>query len=75
MFSIDEQVVAFKGKPTLKIYNPAKPKKWGYKIYVLPGAYGIIYNMAFYTGSIQPVPREPDLKDSSNIVLQLLAPI
>ncbi|KAK3743316.1 hypothetical protein RRG08_007554 [Elysia crispata] len=34
MFSIDEQVVSFNGKSTLKTYNPAKPKKWGYKIYM-----------------------------------------
>ena len=73
--SIDEQVVPFKGKSVLKTYNPAKPKKWGYKIYVLSGADGIIYNMAFYTGSIEPVPGEPDLKASGNIVLQLMAPV
>lgn len=75
MFSIDEQVVPFKGKSSLKTYNPAKPKKWGYKIYILSGTDGIIYNMAFYTGSIQPVPGEPDLGASSNIVLRLLTPV
>ena len=32
---IDEQVVPFKGRSLLKQYNPQKPKKWGYKCYIL----------------------------------------
>ena len=32
--SLDEQIVPFKGKSSLKQYNPKKPKKWGYKIFV-----------------------------------------
>ncbi|KAK1904797.1 PiggyBac transposable element-derived protein 3 [Dissostichus eleginoides] len=32
---VDEQIVPFKGRSGLKQYNPRKPKRWGYKIYVL----------------------------------------
>ena len=35
-------MVPFKGKSYLKQYNPQKPKKWDYKIYVLSGIDGII---------------------------------
>ncbi|CAH2001277.1 unnamed protein product [Acanthoscelides obtectus] len=35
--SCDEQIVPFKGRISLKTYNPKKPHKWGYKIWVLSG--------------------------------------
>ncbi|KAL3045317.1 hypothetical protein OYC64_013561 [Pagothenia borchgrevinki] len=40
----DEQIVPFKGRSGLKQYNPRKPKRWGYKIYVLSDSNGIAYN-------------------------------
>lgn len=70
--SIDEQVIPFKGKSSLKTYNPKKPKKWGYKVYVMSGTDGIIYNWEFYTGKILPCAGQPDLGASGNIVLRLL---
>ena len=73
--SIDEQVVPFKGKSILRTYNPKKPKKWGYKIFVLSGVDGLIHNLEVYTGKIEPCPGQPDIKASSNIVLCLLAMI
>jgi hypothetical protein len=33
--SIDEAMVAFKGRSSIKQYIPSKPHKWGYKIYCL----------------------------------------
>lgn len=73
--SIDEQIVPFKGNIGIRTYNPKKPKKWGYKIFVLSGIDGIVYNFKIYTGSISPVPGQPDIKASGNIVLDLLQPI
>ena len=73
--SIDEQVVPFKGKSILRTYNPKKPKKWGYKIFVLSGVDGLIHNLEIYTGKIEPCPGQPDIKASGNIVLLLLAAI
>ena len=73
--SIDEQVIPFKGKSSLKTYNPKKPKKWGYKVYILTSVDGVIHNMEFYSGAILPVQGKPDLKASSNIVLRLVQPI
>ena len=37
---IDEQMVPFRGRSRLKQYNPQKPKKWGYKLYVLTSPEG-----------------------------------
>ena len=69
---IDEQMVPFKGKSGLKQYHPQKPKKCGYKLYVLSGIDGLIHNFEIHTGAIQPCPNQPDLKASENIVLTLL---
>lgn len=60
--SINEQIVPFKGRSRLRTYNPKKPKKWGYKIFVLSGTDGLVYNFKIYTGSINPVPGQPDVK-------------
>ena len=70
--SIDEQIVPFKGNSGIRTYNPKKIKKWGYKIFVLSGIDGLVYNFKIYTGNISPVPGQPDLKASGNIVLDLL---
>ncbi|KAM4623623.1 piggyBac transposable element-derived protein 2-like [Polymixia lowei] len=75
MLCVDEQMVPFKGKSLLKQYIPMKPKRWGYKIFVLADHHGIVYNFDVYTGSIQPRPGFPDIGASGNIVLQLAAAI
>ncbi|XP_063878299.1 piggyBac transposable element-derived protein 2-like isoform X1 [Scylla paramamosain] len=71
MLCIDEQIVPFKGRSGLKQYNPKKPNKWGYKIFVLCDTNGLVHNFEIYTGKIEPAPNEPDLGASSNIVLRL----
>lgn len=70
---IDEQMVPFKGRNAMKQYLPLKPKKWGFKFFVLADSGGVIHDFIPYTGSIQAVNKEgvPDLGASSNIVLQL----
>lgn len=52
---VDEQIVPYKGKSSLKMYNPKKPKKWGFKIFVLCDQYGLVYDFDVYCGKIQPV--------------------
>ena len=41
--SVDEQIVPSKGRHSLKVYMKKKPKKWGYKIWVLAGQSGYVY--------------------------------
>ncbi|KAJ8369987.1 hypothetical protein SKAU_G00100150 [Synaphobranchus kaupii] len=75
MLCVDEQMVPFKGRSQLKQYIPMKPKRWGYKFFILADQHGIVYNFDVYTGSIQPHPGFPDIGASGNIVLQLASAI
>ena len=68
---VDEQVVPFKGKSILKQYNPQKPKKWGYKLFCLAGASGIVYDFEIYVGPETHPQHLPDIGKSSNVVLRL----
>ncbi|CAH2002562.1 unnamed protein product [Acanthoscelides obtectus] len=69
--SVDEQIIPFKGRSSLKQYNPKKPKKWGYKIFCLAGASGIVYDFEFYCGATNQPENLPDISASSNIVIRL----
>ncbi|KAH7975557.1 hypothetical protein HPB52_003168 [Rhipicephalus sanguineus] len=71
MLVVDEQIVPFKGRSSLKQYVPSKPHKWGYKIFVLCDVHGLVYDFSIYKGDIRPVPGLPDLGASSNVVLEL----
>ena len=51
---IDEQMIPFKGKSTLKQYIPSKPHKYGYKVFILCSNKGIIHDFKVYTGKIEP---------------------
>lgn len=72
---VDEQIVPYKGKSSLKMYNPKKPKKWGFKLFVLCDQNGLVYDFDIYCGKIQPVLGFPDIGASSNIVLKLVETI
>lgn len=73
--SVDEQLCATKAHHHLKQYLPAKPHKWGYKLYVLCGTDGFSYNFEIYTGDENQAKYrqadERDLGSSSNIVVRL----
>lgn len=75
MLCVDEQIVPFKGKSSLKQYNPKKPHKWGYKVFVLCDSNGLIHNFEVYTGTIFPAPEKPDIGASGNIVIRLASVI
>lgn len=68
---VDEQLVPFKGRSSLKQYLPNKPKKWGYKLFLLCDERGIMYNFEVYTGKILPQQGFPDIGASGNIVLRM----
>jgi hypothetical protein len=71
--SVDEQIIPFKGRSSLKQYLPMKPHKWGYKMFVLSGVSGFSYDFEFYTGKTdnELIEGESDLGASSNIVVRL----
>ena len=42
--AVDEQIIPFKGKSSLRRYLPKKPKKWGFKIFSRSGQSGFCYD-------------------------------
>jgi len=69
----DEQIVPFKGRSCLGQYNPKKPHKWGYKLWVLCGATGFAYDFEVYTGKADNdmYDTEPDCGASGNVVIRM----
>lgn len=49
--SIDEQIIPFKGKLSMKQYIPKKPKPWGVKVWVRSGTSGYMYRFEVYQGA------------------------
>lgn len=49
--SIDESMILFKGRSSLKQYNPQKPIKRGYKIWCRASSTGFIHQFEVYQGS------------------------
>lgn len=63
-----------KARTSLKHYNPAKPHKWGYKLWALCGQSGFNYDFELYGGKEshpQRLPGEPDLGACANTVVRL----
>ena len=73
---MDEQICSTKARSYLKQYLPAKPYKWGYKLFVLSGVSGFSYNFEIYTGSENDSNKrfenEKNLGASANVVVRLL---
>ena len=71
--SIDEQIIPFKGRSSLKRYNAAKPHKWGYKAYVMCGASGFAYDLEIDVGKDNNLlsDEERDCGASGNVVIRL----
>lgn len=50
--AVDESMIKFKGRSTLKQYMPKKPIKRGYKVWSLADQKGYLYDFNIYTGKI-----------------------
>jgi hypothetical protein len=50
IYSIDEQMISYKGRTILRQYMPAKPTKWGIKVFFLCGSTGLMYKFLVYDG-------------------------
>ncbi|XP_075739139.1 LOW QUALITY PROTEIN: piggyBac transposable element-derived protein 3 [Rhipicephalus microplus] len=48
--AVDEMMVPFTGRSTLKQYMPNKPVPWGFKLWGRAGATGILYQFDVYQG-------------------------
>ena len=47
--SVDEMMVASKGRHSAKVYMPKKPTKWGYKLWSRTGISGYMYIFHLYS--------------------------
>lgn len=52
--SIDEQIIPFKGRHSLKVYMKSKPRKWGYKLWVKAGKSGYVHSFVFDRDTTTP---------------------
>lgn len=70
--SIDESMIVFKGRSSMKQYNPMKPIKRGYKIWCMSDQNGYIKNFKIYQGKDEQVSDEfKHFGLGERIVLQL----
>lgn len=53
--SIDESMIKFKGRSSIRQYMPNKPIKRGYKVWVRAGINGFIHEFQIYTGKIADI--------------------
>lgn len=67
--SVDEQMIAFKGRSHLKQYVRNKPHKWGFKVFTRAGASGLMYDFEIYQG--KGTCPETGLGFSGDIVMAL----
>ena len=70
--SVDEQTIPFKGRSHLKRYNKDKPKKWGYKVWVLCADDGRVLQFRMDTGPVERQNNHPDLGTTGNIVIHFM---
>jgi hypothetical protein len=63
-------MIPFKGIHSLKIYVKNKPKKWGYKAFVLCDSNGIAHNFELYSGKSVHDRSLPDVGVSGNVFLR-----
>ena len=72
--SIDEIMVAFKGRALLKQYLPKKPKKWGFKLWARCAASGYLHIFDVYQGKGTGIGNDEDISGcglGGNVVLKL----
>ncbi|XP_039288737.1 piggyBac transposable element-derived protein 3-like [Nilaparvata lugens] len=56
--SVDESIILFKGRSSMKQYNPMKPIKRGYKLWCVADLKGYIFNFDIYQGKNDKMKNE-----------------
>lgn len=73
--SVDESMIKFKGRSTLKQYNPMKPIKRGYKLWCIADQKGYILKFSVYQGKNETLEHEfENFNLGERIVLKLTKP-
>jgi hypothetical protein len=69
--SVDELIIPFKGRSSLKQYVRNNPHKWGIKVFARAASSGIVYDFEVYMGK-GTVKKNSPLGISGDIVLRLV---
>uniref|UniRef100_A0A667Z5P7 PiggyBac transposable element-derived protein domain-containing protein n=1 Tax=Myripristis murdjan TaxID=586833 RepID=A0A667Z5P7_9TELE len=69
--AVDEIIVPFKGKSHLRCYMPAKPHKWGFKMWGRTGQSGFLYDFDVCQGAENLDKEKPDVGATGDIILKL----
>ncbi|XP_067141824.1 piggyBac transposable element-derived protein 3-like [Centruroides vittatus] len=69
--SIDESMVKFKGRSSLKQYNPMKPVKRGYKLWCRADMSGYIYEFIIYQGKTHDDRKKKQFGLGGSVVAKL----
>eukprot|EP00102_Acyrthosiphon_pisum_P027552 XP_016664762.1 PREDICTED: piggyBac transposable element-derived protein 3-like [Acyrthosiphon pisum] len=73
--SVDESMIKFKGRSTIKQYNPMKPIKRGYKLWCIADQNGYILKYSVYQGKNETLEQEFDKYNlGERVVLMLTNP-
>ena len=74
--SIDEAMIAFRGRVGFRQYIRGKPQPWGIKAYVLSESRtGYMYNLLIYYGKETQLITRVGLNHTTNVVLTLMDPL
>ena len=74
--SIDEAMIAFRGRVSFRQYIRGKPQPWGIKAYVLSESRtGYMYNIIIYYGKETQLTTKPGMNHTTNVVLTLMDPL
>ncbi|XP_049460947.1 piggyBac transposable element-derived protein 3-like [Epinephelus fuscoguttatus] len=68
--AVDEIMIPFKGRSHLKVYMPAKPHKWGFKMWGRAGQSGFLYDFDVCQGAADPDKERSEVGVSGDVVLK-----
>lgn len=69
--SVDEIMIAFKGRSLLRQYLPNKPNKWGFKLWGRSGYSGFLYDFDVYQGKETKSSRTSTYGVGASVVINM----
>lgn len=69
--AVDEIMMPFKGKSHLRFYMPAKPHKWGFKMWGRAGQSGFLYDFDACQGAANPDREKSEVGVTGEVVLKM----
>lgn len=70
--AVDEIIIPFKGRSTMKQYNKNKLHKWGIKMFALASSNRLVHDFEIYVGKGTLPPSDHGLGISGDVVMRLV---